>query len=216
VESEGPESFRTLSHEGRSEFVENKSHFVGYAAPALEERDALAFVENVKARHPDASAVLFAYICGTSGNAQRFHDSHEPSGGLMMLEALKRQQVTGAVTAVARWFGGVKLGAGPLGRAFGRAAAEAVADARPCLVEKSFLFSVSFDYTQSSALERRFKDSPYRLRGLDYQENIEAEVAVRCADESSFLSAMADWTGGRAKPVKLSEYYQEWQTNYEP
>lgn len=205
-----PESYRTLSREGRSEFTENRSRFVGYAAPALEEADAMAFVESVRARHPDASAVLYAYICGYTGNAQRFHDSHEPSGGLLMLEALKRQDVTGAAVAVARWFGGIKLGAGPLGRAFGRAAAEAVADARPCTAEKSVLYAVSFDYAQSGGLEQWFRQSPYRLRQLEYGEKVTAEVEVRAADAQVFLQTVADLTGGKAAPEKREEFYREW------
>jgi putative IMPACT (imprinted ancient) family translation regulator len=210
VDAGGPESFRTLSHEGRSEFTENKSRFIGYAAPALEERGALAFVESVRAKHPDASAVLYAYICGYSGNAQRFHDSHEPSGGLMMLEALKRQDVTGAVVAVARWFGGVKLGAGPLGRAFGRAAAEAVANAQPCTAERTFIYAVPLPYAQSGGLERWFAQSPFDLRELRYGESVTAEADVKAAEAEAFLRAVADLTGGRAVPEKLSEYYRKW------
>jgi putative IMPACT (imprinted ancient) family translation regulator len=210
VAAGGPESYRTLSREGSFEFTQKKSRFAGYAAPALEEADALAFVESVKSRNPGASAVLYAYVCGYSGNVQRFHDGHEPSGGLLMLEALKRQGVTGAVTAVARYFGGMLLGAGPLGRAFGRAAAGAIADARPCIVGKSILYSVSFEYALYGGLERWFRQSPYRLQNLSYSDRINAEVAVRGADASSFLAALAGLTGGRAAPVKLSECYREW------
>jgi putative IMPACT (imprinted ancient) family translation regulator len=210
MDSEGPASYRTLSHEGKCEFTENKSRFIGYAAPALGEPEALAFIDSVRARHPDASAVLYAYICGYSGNIQRYHDSHEPSGGLMMLEALNRQSVTGAVTAVARWFGGIKLGAGPLGRAFGRAASEAVADGKPCVVEKSILYSVSFGYEHSGVLERWFREPPHQLMRLDYGEKIEAKLTVRGTDVPAFLAALADNTGGRAQPVQLDEFYREW------
>lgn len=207
----GPASFRTLSHEGVYEFTEKKSRFVGYAAPALEEADAMAFVESVEARHPGCSAVLYAYVCGYSGAAQRYHDSHEPSGGILMLEALKRQGVTGAATAVARYFGGVKLGAGPLGRAFGLASAEAVTAAEPCLVEKSVIYAVSFDYSLSGVIERRFQHSPWKLQGLSYGERIEAEAAVRESDVPAFLAEVADLSSGKATPVRKSERYLNWQ-----
>jgi putative IMPACT (imprinted ancient) family translation regulator len=205
-----PEQYRTLAHEGTFEFTEKKSRFVGYAAPALLEPDALAFIEQVKARHPGCSAVLFAYICGFSGGTQRFHDSHEPSGGLLMLEALKRQGVTGAVTAVVRYYGGIQLGAGPLGRAFGRAAAEAIVGAEPCTVEKSIQYSVVFDYSQSGGLEHWFQHSPYQLQGLEYGERIEAKVTVKASDVPAFMAGVADLTGGKAEPVVLSECYQKW------
>jgi putative IMPACT (imprinted ancient) family translation regulator len=210
VEACGPERYRTLAREGSFEFTEKKSRFIGYAAPALEEADALAYVEAVRARHGGCSAVLFAYVCGFSGQTQRYHDSHEPSGGLLMLEAMKRQGVAGAVTAVARYYGGIQLGAGPLGRAFGRAAAEAIADAQPCIVEKSFLYSVSFDYSQSGGLEHWFEQSPYRLQGMEYGEKAVAKVLVRVSDVPSFLDGVAGLTGGRAEPLKLSECYLKW------
>lgn len=205
-----PESYKTLAREGSYEFTEKKSRFVGYAAPALTEADAAAYIDSVKTRHPGSSAVLYAYICGFSGSTQRFHDSHEPSGGLLMLEALKRQGVTGAVTAVVRYYGGIQLGAGPLGRAFGRAAAEAVASAEPCMVERSLHYSVAFEYSQSGGLEHWFQHSPYRLMGLEYGQSIEARVMIKASGAPAFLSAMADLTGGRAAPTVLDECYLKW------
>ncbi len=205
-----PERYRTLAREGVSEFTEKKSRFIGYAAPALTETDALQWIESVRARHPGCSAVLFAYVCGFSGQVQRYHDAHEPSGGLLMLEALKRESVVGVATAVVRYYGGIQLGAGPLGRAFGRAAAEAVAQAVPTMVERSLLFSVTFDYGQSGGLEHWFQHSPYRLQGLDYGERIDARVLVRAAEEAAFRTAIADLTFGKSEPVLLSENYQAW------
>ena len=208
--AETPESYRTLAREGSSEFTEKKSRFIGYAGPALTEEEAMAFVSSARARHPGCSAVLWAYVCGFSGGAQRYHDAHEPSGGLMMLEALKRQGVTGAVTAVIRYYGGVQLGAGPLGRAFGRAAAEAIVAAEPCTVERTLQYAVAMDYAQASGLEQWFRHSPYRLLGLEYGESVEAKALVRAMDAPAFLSAMADLTGGRAKPALLAETYLKW------
>lgn len=205
-----PASYRTLAHEGCFEFNEKKSRFIGYAAPALEEPDAVAWVDTVRARHPGCSAVLYAYICGFSGATQRFHDAHEPSGGLLMLEALKRQGVTGAAAAVVRYYGGIQLGAGPLGRAFGWAAAEAIAGAEPCTVERSLLYSIEFDYSHSGGLEHWFQHSPCRLQALEYGERIGAKVIVKAGETQAFLTGIADLTGGRAEPVILRELYMKW------
>ena len=109
----------------RRRFTQKKSRFVGYAAPAMTEADAEAFIADIHRRHPDASSLCWGYRVGPGGAVQRYHDDHEPSGGQPILEVLARRELSSAA-AVARWFGGVKLGAGPLGRAFGRAAALAV------------------------------------------------------------------------------------------
>ena len=209
--SAAPESYRTLAAEGSFEFTEKKSRFIGYAAPALNEADALNYIETTKARHPQCSAVLYAYISGFQGITQRFFDAHEPSGGLMMLEALKRQQVTGAVTAVVRYYGGIQLGAGPLGRAFGRAASQAVALAQPCTVERTLLYTVSFDYGLAGKLEHWFAHSPNRLQGLEYNEQVRARLLVRSSQLTRFLADMADLTAGKAEPEALSECYLRWE-----
>ncbi len=206
-----PDAYRTLAREGMSDFTEKKSRFIGIAAPALWEADALAFLEGVRARYPDCSAVLFAYLCGWGGEVQRYHDAHEPSGGLLMLEALKRQNVTGAAVAVVRYFGGVHLGAGPLGRAFGRAAAEAVAAAGPCTLERSLRYRVDLDYSLSGRVERFFERSPHRLLGLQYGAALTVEALVRAGEESRFLREMADLTGGQAAPALVEQTYSQWE-----
>ncbi len=205
-----PPRYRTLEHEGSWEFTEKKSRFVGYAAPALREDEAMRFVESVRARHPGCSAVLYAYACGYHGELQRFHDAHEPSGGLLMLEALKRAQVCGAATAVVRYYGGIQLGAGPLGRAFAQAAAQAVAQAGPCEVERTLCFSVALDYALAGKLEHWFAHSPHRLLALDYGERVQARAEVRLSQHERFRADIADLTAGQAEPELLSERYARW------
>lgn len=211
ADSQGPVRYRTLEREGSWEFTEKKSRFLGYAAPALREEDALRFVESVRSRHPGCSAVLFAYACGFRGEAQRFHDAHEPSGGLLMLEALKRAGVCGAVTAVVRYYGGVQLGAGPLGRAFGQAAAQAIDAAHPCEVERTLRFAVECDYALGGKLEHALAHSPHRLLGLEYGECVRAQVEVRQSLEDRFRAEMRDLTAGQSQPELLDERYSRWE-----
>ncbi len=208
--AQSPPRYRTLEREGSWEFTEKKSRFVGYAAPALREDEAMRFVESVRARHLGCSAVLYAYACGYHGELQRFHDAHEPSGGLLMLEALKRAQVCGAATAVVRYYGGIQLGAGPLGRAFAQAAAQAIAQAGPCEVERTLRFSVALDYGLAGKLEHWFAHSPHRLLALDYGERVQAQAEVRLSQQERFRADIADLTAGQAEPELLSERYARW------
>ena len=79
--------YRSLARLGRSDITVMKSRFLGYAGAALTEEDAKAFIAWVRAENPDCSAVLYGYVCGLSGQIQRYEDAHEPSGGLPILEA---------------------------------------------------------------------------------------------------------------------------------
>lgn len=205
-----PDGYRTLCVQGVWEFTEKKSRFIGYAAPALTEEQALAYIRQVKEKHPDCSAVLYGYISGYHANIHRFFDAHEPQGGLQILEALKRREVTGAVAAVVRYYGGIHLGAGPLGRAFGKAAAEAIELAHPALVEKSLRMRISFSYEVSGRLDYFFEHAPYRLEKMEYGETITATVFVRDKDKQRFADDMAGLTGGKARPELLGEDYSAW------
>ncbi|MDD4796295.1 MAG: YigZ family protein [Eubacteriales bacterium] len=206
-----PDAYRTLSAQGVWEFTEKKSRFIGYAASALTQEQALAYIGQVKAAHTDCSAVLYGYISGYYANVHRFFDAHEPQGGLQILEALKRREVTGAVAAVVRYYGGVQLGAGPLGRAFGKAAAQAIELARPALVEKSLRMRVSLPYEASGRLDYLFEHAPYRLEKMEYGQDITAVVFVRGADKARFADDMAALTGGKARPELLEEAYSAWE-----
>ncbi|MDD3243036.1 MAG: YigZ family protein [Eubacteriales bacterium] len=205
-----PERYRTLSREGTCEFTEKKSRFIGWAAPALSETDAQAYIAQVTARYPDCSAVLYGYISGYFNNIHRFYDSHEPQGGLQILEALKKREVTGAAAVVVRYYGGIQLGAGPLGRAFGRAAAQAAQDALPAEVEQTLHYRVQFPYELSGKLEYFFEHSPYLLENLTYAEAVTACVLVRRSDQTAFAADMAALTAGKARPEQTGQSYRAW------
>jgi len=112
---------RTLTAACTFEETIKKSRFVAHAAPVADVDAAMAFI----ARHsvPEASHNCWAY---RAGNAYRFFDDGEPGGtaGRPILQAIEGQDMDRVAVLVVRWFGGVKLGAGGLVRAYGGAAAQ--------------------------------------------------------------------------------------------
>lgn len=112
-----------------------KSRFLAHAAPTENAEDALAFLERVRSR--DATHNCWAYRIG---NAYRSSDDGEPSGtaGRPILAAIDGQHCDQVMVVVARWFGGIKLGAGGLVRAYGGAASECLRNAtRIALIERA-------------------------------------------------------------------------------
>lgn len=205
-----PERYRTLDRMGRSQTLINKSRFFGYAGPALTEGEAQSFIEEVHAQHPDASCVCYGYLCGFYGLPQRFYDGHEPVGGMPILDCLKKQGLTGCVCAVARYFGGVKLGAGGLARAFGGAAALAVADARPCEREKSLRYLAEFEYSNVGKVEYYFKQVPYRLERTEFGEKVTATILIPAREEQAFTHALGDLLAGRVDLEAVERCYAAW------
>ena len=127
------DSYRTVRGEAESRFVEKKSEFIGQVAPCESWEEALLFVEATRKKYPDARHHVSAFI-NREGNIQRFDDDGEPkgTGGIPMLEVLKKEELSGVCVVVTRYFGGILLGAGGLARAYARGARDAVAAAGIC------------------------------------------------------------------------------------
>ena len=113
-------SYLTLRKAGWDELIINKSRFIGYASPVSTEEEALGFLQEIRARHRDASHNCYAYTIGRNMGVMRYSDDGEPSGtaGLPMMEVIKKENVRNCICVVTRYFGGVLLGAGGLLRAY--------------------------------------------------------------------------------------------------
>lgn len=110
------------------ELVVKKSRFIAQVSPARTTEEAEAVIAAVRKQYWDARHHCVALIVGTHADQQRSSDGGEPSGtaGVPMLEVLRRRDLTDLVTVVTRYFGGVKLGAGGLVRAYSSAVSEAL------------------------------------------------------------------------------------------
>lgn len=115
--------YTTLREEGRAEFTEKKSVFIGCAAPVQTEEEAIAFVKRYKHIYADAKHHVWAYLLRERG-LMRYSDDGEPQGtaGVPVLEVLRKNGVADAVIVVTRYFGGILLGAGGLVRAYSHTA----------------------------------------------------------------------------------------------
>ena len=115
----------TLAQPVHSELVIKKSRFIGCVQPVADRAAALAVVASLRTEHPQAAHVCWALMAGGQSAA---NDDGEPGGtaGRPMLEVLRHQQIEGSLATVVRYFGGVKLGAGGLVRAYTDAIAQAL------------------------------------------------------------------------------------------
>lgn len=114
-----------------SEMEVKKSRFLGYATHADNWDDATTYLEQVKAEHPKARHWCYGFQCGYNPVHQRCSDDGEPTGtaGAPILGAIKGERLSNVVCVVVRYFGGVKLGAGGLIRAYGSAARQVLREA---------------------------------------------------------------------------------------
>ncbi len=193
-------TYRTVEQLGQAEIVIEKSTFIGYAKPVGSEEEALAFVQEIKKKHRDATHNVPAYVLGEHNDIQRCNDDGEPSGtaGVPVLEVLKKEDVRDVAVVVTRYFGGIKLGTGGLVRAYTKGAKIALEAARIITKVLYQVIVVTVDYTMLGALQNQLRLNQYDTKEIVYDEMVHLHVWVEQDDVSNFKAHMIEWTNGRA------------------
>ena len=200
-------SFVSVAAPHCAEKVIERSRFLTYCAHTAGEEEARAFLASVRAEHPLATHVCHAYVADRLGNLMRFSDDGEPQGtaGMPILNVLRARKLFECAVAVVRYFGGIKLGAGGLTRAYSGCAAECLDGAPLALWEECSEFFITVDYAQVNALQR-FLEGRCEVRSREFAENARFAVVIRSRGEAAFRAQLADVLGGR---VQISESRQE-------
>jgi uncharacterized YigZ family protein len=140
---------RYLKHMESHELVVNKSRFIALLYPLehIEDRDRC--LKDAKKRHPKANHYVTASIWGESGEHVTADDDGEPArtAGYPVLDVLRHHDVTHVLCVVVRYFGGIKLGAGGLVRAYTKACAEVMKQASFYIKKTVAVVRITFDYT---------------------------------------------------------------------
>ncbi len=200
--------YTTLEKEGSAEMVEKKSVFIGSAAPAKTEEEAIAFIEKIKHKHGDAAHNVYAYV--VRGGAQaRFTDGGEPQGtaGIPILDVIRKSSFTDAVIVVTRYFGGILLGAGGLVRAYSAAAKMAVDAAGIVTYEPYTTFTVTCGYPEYQKLQNELPKYGVETDDTDFAENIKLTLAVREAIYDDLKTRISEMTNGRCLPEVTGERF---------
>lgn len=157
-----------------TEIIIKKSRFITYLHQVYDEAEAKAYIQAIKKMHPDANHHCYAFIIGEHDEIQRSNDDKEPSGtaGVPMLECLKNRKLQDILAVTVRYFGGIKLGAGGLIRAYSGSVSEAVNQA--VLTEKQRLFkcSIAFPYDMLGKLDYFFRSEQIQILDKQYEEQV--------------------------------------------
>ncbi|MFF1921157.1 YigZ family protein [Streptomyces sp. NPDC058221] len=203
------EQYRTVARAGVHETEINRSRFICALAPAATEQEAQEFVAEVRREHPSASHNCFAYVIGADASVQKASDDGEPGGtaGVPMLQMLTRREMRYVVAVVTRYYGGVKLGAGGLIRAYGGAVGEAL-DAVGSLTRQRFrLATVTVNHQRAGRLENELRATGRTVREVRYAEAVTIGIGLPDADVEEFRRWLADATAGEAELELGGEAY---------
>ncbi|WP_100010405.1 YigZ family protein [Lentibacillus sediminis] len=201
----------TVKQEGNDEQIIQKSRFIGYVRRTETEEAAQQFIQEIKKKHPNANHNCSAYMIGENDQIQKANDDGEPSGtaGVPMLEVLKKQGLKDTAIVVTRYFGGIKLGAGGLIRAYGSTTSQAIRTTGIVKRELMQGFSVTIDYTLLGKLENEIRNSLHILDEILYMENVEMIVYVKMDETKPFREWITDLTSGQAEIAEVKQVYVE-------
>lgn len=204
------EGYRTVRGAAESRFTEKKSEFIGQVTPCESWEEALSFVEAARKKYPDASHHVSAFI-NREGNIQRFDDDGEPkgTGGIPMLEVLKKEELSGVCVVVTRYFGGILLGAGGLARAYARGARDAVAAAGICRYVPVCKTEVEVPYPLFSKVEFELNARGYRITGKAFGEGVTLGLLVEEKEKEGLLALLSDLSGGKIVSRIVGETFAE-------
>lgn len=171
-------------HDKVTELEINKSRFIGHIKRTHSEEEAKAFIGEIKKEHKDATHNCSAYIIGKSALIQKADDDGEPSGtaGVPMLEVLKRESLYNVTVVVTRYFGGTKLGAGGLIRAYSSSAGDAVKDAGKVFEIDMHPLTVTTDYTYTSKFEHFLASTDVITKDIVYTDRVTYHLHVETKD----------------------------------
>lgn len=186
----------TLAAPARSELLLRKSRFIGCVEPVDGREQARQRVAALWAEHPQASHVCWALLAGGQSAA---HDDGEPGGtaGRPMLEVLRHHQLDGVLATVVRYFGGVKLGAGGLVRAYTDSVAQALAGAvkQPRIAERAL--SCTLPYALEGLLRRELERAGARLESIEHGADVQARFRLPQTQAAALRLRLDEAGGGR-------------------
>ncbi len=204
--------YLTLKKEIENITIIERSKFICNIKPINNENEAIEYINEIKKRHAFATHGCYAYVADELGNVCKFSDAGEPQGtaGLPMLNAIKGKDIKKIVAVVTRYFGGIKLGAGGLVRAYGGAVSTCLSLAELTYMSPADFIEISTEYENYSALLKIINGVFAVVISTEYEQDIKVTIAISKEDEraiNSLNQKLLDLYKGNVKSKIVKEDY---------
>lgn len=180
--------------------LEKNSEFLTFLHPVDNREDAMIWVAHYRARYPDANHVCWAYIIGNTRQplTQAFSDDGEPGGtaGKPMLHVLTERELGNCLAVVVRYFGGVKLGAGGLVRAYSNAVSQAAGKAELRMVSPSVQLSIVVSFAFEARLRQLLQQYNAALDKVSYSDKVTLSISLPQDAEQALSEQLINATAG--------------------
>ena len=203
--------FKTVADEEifSAAYEVNKSKFLAHVKHVESEETARDFVMMIRKKYFDATHNCSAWILGERGDKQKSNDDGEPGGtaGNPILETIKKNDLTNCAVVVTRYFGGIKLGAGGLIRAYSHTAALGLSAAKIVRMTLFKKISLTLEYNFLATVENYLRNKKIRVVSTDYADVVTEEILLLPAQVENFLVEMNDLTAANFLHEELEEIF---------
>lgn len=184
------------------------SRFIADVVPVTNENDAKEHLERIKKKYFDATHHCFAYVIGAERKVVRYSDDGEPSGtaGIKLYSALESKKLSDLLIVVTRYFGGIKLGIGGLGRAYFESALHGIASSEIISKSTMHVVEIAYSFNDTNPVMNVIHSSKLKIIETSYVDSHSMlHVLVPPSQFNTFKSTLTDATRARAEISVVGE-----------
>ena len=191
--------FRTIKEDGQVQEEIKKSRFICHAKRVHSEEEARDFITAIKKEHYKATHNCSAFIVGERSEIKRTSDDGEPSGtaGVPMLGVLENHNLTNVCVVVTRYFGGIKLGAGGLIRAYAGSVALAVKEIGIIEIKEQAGIAIQMSYAQYQEYNNFLREHKLTEIETNFTDQINTIIYVDKEEKENIKSALVEFFNGK-------------------
>ena len=191
--------FRTIKEDGQVQEEIKKSRFICHAKRVYSEEEAHDFITAIKKEHYKATHNCSAFIIGERSEIKRTSDDGEPSGtaGVPMLGVLENHNLTNVCVVVTRYFGGIKLGAGGLIRAYAGSVALAVKEIGIIEIKEQAGIAIQMSYAQYQEYNNFLKEHNLMELDTNFTDQVNTMIYVDKEEKENIKAALVEFFNGK-------------------
>lgn len=196
--------FRTIKEDGQVQEEIKKSRFICHIKRVTTEDEARNFIQAVKKEHYKATHNCSAFILGERSEMKRSSDDGEPSGtaGVPMLGVLENHQLTNVCAVVTRYFGGIKLGAGGLIRAYAGSVTLAIKEIGSVHIKEQLGLRLTLSYSQYQELPNFLKAKQLQEQDTAFTDQVQTTIFIDKDDKESVIESLIELFNGKIDIVE--------------
>lgn len=196
----------TIKNECENLIVINKSKFFAYTFKVTSETEVKTKLDYLSTKNPDATHICYAYNLGSQ---QKCSDAGEPQGtaGKPILDCILKKKLCYVLVAVVRYFGGIKLGAGGLVRAYSTSASQVLALSEEKQIVPCVKLKFNINYDQLSSVETALKKDYVKFEQKTFNECVEVVAVIEKEYQYEFENLINTLLSTKSKFILLDENY---------